>query len=355
MSRSTVQPTATGDGVGSAVSPDLDIPALPGSMAQDVSDAPPLLLHPLRFFEQAWLGRNAWWRYLLAAGLFMLLVVAVSIGLSALSVTVFSLINGLRSAEAAMNAFGRSGVLMFSLLMAASALGLPILFLVVRLIHRRSWRSLLIGPQGFDWSGFSHSLGLCLAIGCFIFFLEQTFWPGAARLAFDADRFWPFLALAIVLVPLQTLAEEAIFRGYVLQGVARATGVFAIRLVVPALLFAGLHFNNAAVVTGGIWGALEFVVVALYLTYLTLRGDGIEHAWGFHLGNNWLAFVLIRSTASDFNIPSLFVVDGVIDAWGLVYAAITCALHYGLLLRFSAQRLVRRTVAGGTIAEAARG
>jgi membrane protease YdiL (CAAX protease family) len=248
----------------------------------------------------------------------------------------------LRSIDAALHAFYRSGLAVFGWLMLVSALELPILFLVVRLFHRRSWRSLVIGPQGFDGSGFAHSLGLALAIGTFGVFVEQIIAPGAIRLAYDAERFWPFLALAVVLVPLQTLAEETIFRGYVLQGVARGSRLFAVRLAVPALAFAVLHFGNAAVASGGLCGALSFVVLALYLTFLTLRGDGIEHAWGFHLGNNWLAFLLVASPASDFSLPSLFVTDAADFFGAFIATVVTCLLHYGLLLRFSAPRLARR-------------
>lgn len=343
MTGATLHPSAIRDFRPAAVSPELTIPPLPA--AED----PPLLLTPLRFVDQARLGRNAWWRYGLAVGLFLLLEIAAAVGLGVISVAAFGLIEGLPTPKAALDGFAASGVLMFGLMMAASALGAPILFLVVRLLHRRSWRSLVVGPLGFDWSGFFHSLGLALAIGCFGVFVEQIVWPGSARSAFEAERFWPFLALAIVLVPLQTLAEEAFFRGYALQGVARATRLFALRLAVPALIFAAAHLNNAAVVQGGLWGVLDYGVVAVYLTFLCLRGDGIEHAWGFHLGNNWLAFVLITWRGGDFGVPSLFVVDQVDFAGGLVVTLITCALHYALLLRFSPPRLVgRRAPAGGS-------
>jgi hypothetical protein len=136
--------------------------------------------------------------------------------------------------------------------------------------------------------------------------------------------------------------------------VARASRVFAVRLAVPALAFAVLHLGNAAVANGGLWGVLSFVVLALYLTFLTLRGDGIEHAWGFHLGNNWLAFLLVASPASDFNLPSLFVADAADFFGAFVATVVTCLLHYGLLLRFSAPRLARRGAASDAVAGAAR-
>jgi CAAX protease family protein len=352
----TITPwTATGDGAQAAVSLELSIPPLPGAMA-DRTDEPPLLLQPLRFVDQARLGRNAWWRYVLAVVVFLVLFAAATFALFLVCLLVYGLINGIGPSAAAIDTFTHSGVIMFGLLMALSAIELPILFLVVRLCHRRSWRSLIVGPAGFDWSAFFHSLGLVLAVMCFIFFVEMAIWPGAEPAIEDADRFWLFVGMAVVLVPLQTLAEEAIFRGYVLQGVARATTSFAVRLLVPALLFAVLHFGNAPVANGGLWPALDYVIVAFYLTFLAIRGDGIEHAWGFHLGNNLLAFVLIRPAVSDFDVPSLFVVDADYTPWNLVYTALTCALHLGLLLRFAPPRLARRAmpVAIDSIPEAAR-
>ncbi|MGE5146769.1 MAG: hypothetical protein ACM3N5_08470, partial [Candidatus Eiseniibacteriota bacterium] len=71
-------------------------------------------------------------------------------------------------------------------------------------------------------------------------------------------------------------------------------------------------------------------------------GDGLEQAWGFHLGNNWLAFVLLTWRGSDFKVPSLFVADRVDYVESFILTALICALHFALLLRFSPPRLARR-------------
>ena len=292
----------------------------------------------LRFIEQAWLGRNAWWRYLVAIGLLIVLYWASIVLLSVIYEVVARSNDVLPSIFSAPDDSGDLGLVHFGLALAAIASGLPILILVVRLFHRRSWRTLVVGPQGFDWSAFFHSLGLILAINLFYVFVVMTIWPGAQLAVGDSDRFLIFVTMAAALVPLQTLAEEAVFRGYLLQGVARASRNFAVRLIVPALLFAVVHFNNPIVASGGLWILLDYVIVALYLTFLTLRSDGIERSWGFHLGNDWLAFIFIRPAAGDFDIPTLIVVDGAYGPSLVVVVSICCALHYALLLRFRAPR-----------------
>jgi membrane protease YdiL (CAAX protease family) len=327
-----------------AVSLELSIPPLPGAMAT-LSDEPPLLLTPLSFVEQAQLGRNAWWRYVLAIVLFVVLSAIFGAAAYALLAAAFYAISGgvllWRAPYTAID----FGLIYFGFAMAVSGLGLPALFLAVKWLHRRPWRTLVIGPAGFRWPAFARSLALVLALGGLVFIVDYGIDPAGARFHFDAHRFWPFLALTLLLVPFQTLAEEALFRGYILQGIARATASAAVRLAIPAFLFAVAHFHGAEVRVGGFWTASQYLVVAVYLTILALRGDGLEHAWGFHLGTNWLAFLLIGWSGSGLGIPTLFLSDQIGFPQEVLESVLICSLHFVLLGMLEAPRRVARDAA----------
>ena len=95
---------------------------------------------------------------------------------------------------------------------------------------------------------------------------------------------FPLVVLMIVLlVPLQSAAEELVFRGYLLQAVGSwlRRPVFAILLPVPLFTFA--HFYE-------LWGLLAVASIAVVAGYLSWRTGGLEAAIALHAANNLFAF-----------------------------------------------------------------
>lgn len=87
----------------------------------------------------------------------------------------------------------------------------------------------------------------------------------------------PVAALVIVIaLPLQTLAEEILFRGFLLRWLTRLTGKAEVASMVQAILFAVIHPGH--------------VVPAFFLGYcaaiLTRMRGNLGAAWGLHLVNN---------------------------------------------------------------------
>lgn len=103
---------------------------------------------------------------------------------------------------------------------------------------------------------------------------------------------------ALVLVLIQTGAEEVLFRGYLMQQLAARFPVAPVYLALPAVLFGVLHYDP---VTGGdnAWliaaSATLFGLIAGDLTRVT---GNLGAAWGLHFANNVAAILLVGTTGT---------------------------------------------------------
>jgi len=102
--------------------------------------------------------------------------------------------------------------------------------------------------------------------------------------------------LVVLLVPLQSTAEEVVYRGMFMQtlgawlGGARGGSGFArflsgpwLPIAVPAIAFGFSHIYD-------VWGWIAVVVMALVAGWLTWRTGGLEAAISLHVVNNVVAF-----------------------------------------------------------------
>jgi len=77
--------------------------------------------------------------------------------------------------------------------------------------------------------------------------LEHSLFPDRYYLSFDPRRFYPFAAASILLTPIQCAAEELVFRGYAMQGLALLTRRPALIAVGCSIVFALPHLLNPEV------------------------------------------------------------------------------------------------------------
>ena len=284
------------------------------------------------FADLAVLGRNAWWRYLIC-------IVVIAVATICLQFAMFYAAAwfGVRIDEGAMAggvaSYGPIGLDAYAFVMLSIAVMLPVTMAAVRWVHRRPALTLLTGRQSFAWSACLRSAGAVLATVAIMAVAWKLVWPEDIRFVFDPGRFFLFLPFILVLTPLQVLAEEVVFRGYILQGVARLTGLWLIRLLVPAILFTIVHIPNEEFQAGGWWAAADYAVIALYLGFLTLRGNGLEYATGVHLGLNTSFFVIVGYSQTWLRTPSIFLIDGYDFRIGLIGTLIICLVHYLAVMR----------------------
>ncbi|MCP4330361.1 MAG: CPBP family intramembrane metalloprotease [Alphaproteobacteria bacterium] len=298
---------------------------------EPVPPPPKPLSADLPFVELAQVGDNAWWRYLLSV--FVIIVVAAVLQII---VGIIAFYLGLPLGQM-MGEEGGSpeepNLLAFIFIMLSVAAMLPATLVAVRAFHHRPVHTLFTARARFDWGRCLTGAGVVLVTVAVATVTISAVWPGVIEYTLDASAFLLFLPFVLALVPVQVLAEEVLFRGYVLQGVARLTRLWAVRLIVPAALFTVAHFANQEFRSGGWWAAADYAVISLYLGYLALRGNGLEDATGFHLGLNASFFLIVGYGVSDLRTPSLFFIPGYDFRLGLLASLAICAIHYALVIR----------------------
>lgn len=193
-------------------------------------------------------------------------------------------------------ALGRTPWGMLGLLFSFTFLAIGPL-IAVRVLHRRSVRSLFGHPPQVlrDFVLAAGVLVAVYAIGMAVMSLLPSA-PGEAPETLPGlePRLWLLLLpLSFAGIAVQTLAEELVFRAYLLQQFAARFRSPLVWLGVPSVLFAFLHYEP-----GIMGGNAAYVVAAtglfgLAAADLTARTGSIGAAWGLHFANNAAALLIV--------------------------------------------------------------
>lgn len=199
------------------------------------------------------------------------------------------------------------------------ALGLLIAVsvVVVVVIHRMPPRWLISVQPGVRWRYLAITIVVAVVVLNGALWLSRLDTPWAPQPQPDA---WVFIVVILLTSPLQAIAEEVLFRGYLMQafGAMVRTPWFAI--LTSAVIFAALHgTQNAAL----FFDRLAFGILA---GVLVCRTGGLEAAIAAHIVNNIFAFgyaALESSVAHVKAVQELGWLDAAFDVGG--FAVFTVA------------------------------
>ena len=153
--------------------------------------------------------------------------------------------------------------------------------LAARLLHGRDLRSLL-GPDLLGQA----ARGAVVTLAVFAPLIALAWAAGATRPSLPPGIWLALLPLTVLGVAVQTLAEEVLFRGYLLQQLAARFRARWIWFVLPALAFGALHLDPAGMGVAALAVAGFATLFGLVAADLTVRSGGIGLAWGLHFANN---------------------------------------------------------------------
>ena len=120
----------------------------------------------------------------------------------------------------------------------------------------------------------------------------------------------PFLILfliSVVMIPLQTSAEELFFRGYLLQGFGVIFRNRWLPLITTSIIFGMLHIWNPEVDKLGVNLIWYYIGTGLFLGVITLMDEGLELALGFHAANNLVTALLVTASWTSIQTESLLI------------------------------------------------
>lgn len=188
------------------------------------------------------------------------------------------------------------------------------LFLVVKLLHKRAYRSLFGTSLRINWRHFRNGIGIILAttIASWIISIILHFVTPSAAMPNTIQQFefgqWALLLLpALLVIFIQIMAEELVFRGYVLQQLRARFNSVWIWAVLPSFLFGAMHFDDVTYGYNAYFYVLHTTIVGILLSLVTLRTGNIGAAAGLHFANN--ASLIILGNAGALEGMSLFVAE----------------------------------------------
>lgn len=278
------------------------------------------------------LGKNSWLRYL--AGIFLILLIFV---LSNVFIIGFAQEMGwFTPGTGTLTEFVLSLLTFLPLLLGV--------FLVNGWLHRRSVGS-LIGPAG-RLNLRRIALGVLIWGGMFLLFttIEAVLY---GNYTFNPAYFanWPFLLASLLLVPVQTSAEEFLYRGYLLQASGRLTQNPLVLSVINGVLFTLPHLSNPEAGEYGWYAILNWFAFGAGYTLITLRSGSLDYALGGHAINNILSTTIVGYEGGALSAPTLLVTSQLNPLYSLLTFLVALAVTYWVISRLESQTAVKAAAA----------
>lgn len=187
-------------------------------------------------------------------------------------------------------------------------IAIPGIWIAVRFIMKRRFLSIITPNQSLNWKRIFFGFGTYVVLMFVAGLIDFLIHPDRFTLQeFHASRFLLLLAAAVLLVPIQTSAEEFLFRGFLLQFAGKLTANAVVLTVIIGGLFGALHFGNPEMENGALWAGIGYVTIGMIWTFITVKTGSLEMSLGGHAANNMFLFIFLTEDHSVYGgIPSVF-------------------------------------------------
>ncbi|MDO4260210.1 MAG: type II CAAX endopeptidase family protein [Actinomycetaceae bacterium] len=222
-----------------------------------------------------------WWKLLLAALIFYVFWNLCQIPVYAVVLPVFGLETLTLSqgvSTGATNLMSHPGLLMLSL--GNLGVAIPALALALFVVEKRGIGSLSSVKGRLRWDMIGRALLPAIVLWGGILLYEIAM--GAPIV--DLSTVVPQIVIILLLVPLQSAAEEYVFRGGIMQAIGAWGGPAWLALIISTALFIPVHGQYHGL------GLVSVSFMGICMAWLTMRTGGLEAAIVLHTVNNYLAF-----------------------------------------------------------------
>ena len=200
--------------------------------------------------------------------------------------------------------------LLLFLLLLPSVFSFLGLWFVVKQIHFRSLISIITSREKIDFKRFKFAFILWSIISVSIFSFEILLNPTDYELNFNYSKFLILFLISIIMIPVQSVLEELIFRGYLMQGFSVFFKNRIMPLLTTSIIFGFLHILNPEIQKIGYGLLIYYVGTGLFFGIVTLMDEGVELSSGFHVSNNLVASLLVTADWTAFETYSVFKFTG---------------------------------------------
>lgn len=285
------------------------------------------------YLALAGFGKNHWWRYVL--GLLLIAVFWQLLGAIPLGIMVVMLLgDNDPTTNVDLNTLQFEGVsslwpyLGINFTLLAMLLGV---FLTVRFLHKRPFTSVMTPLAKVSWKRILEGFGVFFMLIAGATLVEAAFKPEEYQVMFDPTQFLVFLPIALLVTPLQAAAEEVLFRGYLMQGMGLWTRHAAIPVLGSSLLFMAAHLTNPEMDEDMYLMPLLYLMMGLFLAFITVKSNSLELAIGAHAANNLFAVLIMNYANSALPAPSLFMASRVDPIASMVSFVLVASAFYWIV------------------------
>ena len=179
-----------------------------------------------------------------------------------------------------------------TIILLSTFIGMALAPMAAAALHRRG-PGTLFGPRARLVRHFAAAAGLVAVVYAVSLTFSAATAPPLRNLS--PDLWLRLLPAALVLILIQTGAEEMIFRGYLLQQMAARFRWRLAWLVIPALVFGALHYDPTTAGSNALLVAGSATVFGFVAADLTARTGSLGAAWGLHFANNVAALLVVAT------------------------------------------------------------
>ena len=180
------------------------------------------------------------------------------------------------------------------------------IILVVKYIHKLRMIDITTTRAKVDWKRIFFSFALWSVMSAVLTIASYFGSPEDFVVNFKPIPFLILVFISFTLLPIQTSAEEYIFRGYLMQGLGLLAGNRWFPLVITSVMFGLMHIMNPEVEKMGYIIMIYYIGTGFFLGIVTLMDEGMELALGFHAANNIVTALLVTSEWSALKTESVF-------------------------------------------------
>jgi len=258
------------------------------------------------FLLKAFFQGNQFWKYIIGT---ILIVIVSTIGqLPLMGAIIYKLKSEGKSfynidETQMMSVLDKNTTLFFMLLsFAVVFFAMPF---ITKWLHNQKFKDMLTSRAKLDWNRIFFSFSVWAVIQIIVTVIGYYAAPEDFKWNFQLQPFLILVVIAVAMIPLQTSAEEFIFRGYLMQGFGLLAKNKWFPLLFTSVLFGSLHYFNPEVEKMGSIVMVYYIGTGLFLGILALMDEGIELSLGFHAANNLVTALLVTSEWSALQTHSV--------------------------------------------------
>lgn len=195
---------------------------------------------------------------------------------------------------------------------------IPALYIAAKIVRDRPFSSYSSSRGGWNFKLYFKALIIPL-IGLLIYNAIETAIKGP-----EGNYHFSilFLIVSMIIVPLQCIAEEYVYRGLIMQTFGSWFKIPVVAILLQTILFSVSHGYNIS-------GLMEIFVSGIVCGFLTWKTNGIEVSSALHTANNFALslFIMFGLKSSTSTVP---LTEAVMS---IIFEIILCIIIYYIITK----------------------